>query len=158
MCCFPRDYYRNPYVIEMAPAWGVPAGGDRGVARVGPVGLRALGRWRFFRYEVRCWPDGTLPDRQWAQGGPTVLTRDRAVVRALIDHVAQVPVFTWGRSVGTTGDMWNSNSLVAWLVVSAGLDPSSLQPPDGGAAPGWRAGLAVARGVHRTGAAGIVGG
>jgi hypothetical protein len=40
--------------------------------------------------------------------------------------------------------MWNSNSVVAWLLASAGLQADSIGPPSGGRAPGWRAGLAVA--------------
>jgi hypothetical protein len=41
--------------------------------------------------------------------------------------------------------MWNSNSTIAWLIARAGLDAESIQPPAGGRAPGWRAGVAVAR-------------
>jgi hypothetical protein len=41
--------------------------------------------------------------------------------------------------------MWNSNSLIAWLVARAGLDAEAIQPPTGGRAPGWNAGLVVAR-------------
>ena len=52
------------YVIEMAPSWGGPRDPDRGVVATGPVGLPVLGRSRFFRYEVRCWRDGRLLDRE----------------------------------------------------------------------------------------------
>jgi hypothetical protein len=41
--------------------------------------------------------------------------------------------------------MWNSNSLIAWLVAGTGLDSDSIRPPVGGRAPGWNAGLVVAR-------------
>lgn len=37
---------------------------DRGVAVQGPVGLRSLGRWRAFRYELRRWPGGVIPPRR----------------------------------------------------------------------------------------------
>ncbi|MBF6215196.1 hypothetical protein IU433_30660 [Nocardia puris] len=131
------------YVIEMAPEWGGPRTADRGVVRTGAVGSRFLGRSRFFRYEVRCWRDGVLPDRDWAEGGPLTLARDPAVARALLAGVPRVPALTWGRSV--EGDMWNSNSLVAWALVIAGIDTADLRPPGGGRAPGWYAGLAVAR-------------
>ena len=40
--------------------------------------------------------------------------------------------------------MWNSNSLVSWLIARSGLDVESVHPPAGGRAPGWRAGLVVA--------------
>ncbi len=40
------------WVIEMAPVWNTPEP-ERGVVAEGPVGLRWLGRSRWFRYEVR---------------------------------------------------------------------------------------------------------
>ena len=132
------------FAIEMAPAWGGPAATDRGVVRTGPVGLRVLGRWRTFRYEVRCWRGGVIPDQRWASGGPTMLADEPRVARALVGQIRDVPSRTWGRTVGSTGDMWNSNSLVSWLIATVGLDPSGVVPPDGGRAPGWQAGLAIA--------------
>jgi len=132
------------YVIEMAPAWGGASAGDRCVVRTGPVGMRLLGRSRLFRYEVRCWRDGLIPDRRGAVGGPNVLTRSASAARALLRQTRQVPALTWGRTVATTGDMWNSNSLISWSLVTAGIDTTDLHPPPGGLAPGWNAGLAVA--------------
>ncbi|OUC81113.1 hypothetical protein CA982_00705 [Gordonia lacunae] len=132
------------YVIEMAPAWSAPLGLDRGVAVSGPVGLRALGRWRLFRYEVRCWADGTIPDRSYAVGGPVVLTTDRMKSQALVSSVRDVPSLTWGRNVGAVSDMWNSNSVVSWLLVMADMTVDGVVPPQGGWAPGWRAGIALA--------------
>jgi hypothetical protein len=41
--------------------------------------------------------------------------------------------------------MWNSNSVIAWLIARTGLDAEAIQPPTGGRAPGWNAGLVVAR-------------
>ncbi|MEP7763296.1 hypothetical protein [Sanguibacter sp. 25GB23B1] len=131
------------YVIEMTPAWGQPAG-SRGVVANGPVGAQRLGRLRSFRYEVRCWEDGTIPDKDWAVGPPArfALTPDDA--RALLGRVATVPPLTWGRDVLDVGDMWNSNSLVSWLLHTSGIDASDLAPPHGGSAPGWRSGIAAA--------------
>lgn len=132
------------FTIEMVPAWGVGRKPDRGVVTEGPVGLRALGRSRFFRYEIRCWSEGTIPDLRWSVGGPVTLTNDQSEAHELIRHIREVPALTWGRNVGTTGDMWNSNSLVSWLMVKAGFSASQVHPPEGGRAPGWRAGIAVA--------------
>lgn len=133
------------YVVEMTPAWGGPREADRGVVRTGPVGLRCLGRSRLFRYEIRCWRDGVIPDRHWAVGGPIAVTRDRSTADRLLRRVGQVPALTWGREALSTGDMWNSNSLVSWLLADADVDAEKLGPPVGGRAPGWAAGLAVAR-------------
>jgi hypothetical protein len=47
--------------------------------------------------------------------------------------------------LGRTGEMWNSNSLISWLLARAGIEADLLQPPAGGRAPGWNAGLVVAR-------------
>jgi hypothetical protein len=131
------------YVVEMAPAWGVPAP-ERGVVATGPVGRVALGRSRLLRYEVRCWRDGVLPDRGWAVGPPLVLLvgGDRA---GRVRHaVSRVPRFTWGADPFGVGDPWTSNSIVSWLLAGAGVDAGALAPPDGGAAPGWRSGILAA--------------
>lgn len=132
------------FVIEMTPAWGQPVGA-RGVVASGPVGIRVLGAWRLFRYEIRCWRDGTIPDRDWAVGPPIRFALSQAEVRDLLGRVATAPRLTWGRDPFGIGDMWNSNSLVAWLLDSSGIDASVLTPPDGGDAPGWRSGIAAAR-------------
>jgi hypothetical protein len=40
--------------------------------------------------------------------------------------------------------MWNSNSVVAWLLVRTGIDAAAVAPPARGRAPGWHAGLVAA--------------
>lgn len=128
--------------IEMAPVW--TKRGDRGVVAEGPVGARLLGRSRLFRYEVRCWPGGSIPDLAAAVGGPLRVSSDPGVARMIIDAAPEFPTYTWGRDELGTGDMWNSNSLVSWLLVRAGLETSDIGPPSGGRAPGWDAGLLAA--------------
>jgi hypothetical protein len=56
-----------------------------------------------------------------------------------------VPRPVWGRDELKAGEMWNSNSMIAWLIATAGLSTDDLRPPPRGRAPGWRAGLEVAR-------------
>lgn len=129
------------YVIEMAPAWGVPAS-ERGVVAHGPVGWRCLVRSRFFRYEVRRWHDGVIPDRLWAVE-ELIVTTDAATVRQLLELIPQVPQLIWGQTVAPTRDMWNSNSLISWALAKAGIQ-ADLTPPRGGRAPGWAARLAIA--------------
>jgi hypothetical protein len=41
--------------------------------------------------------------------------------------------------------MWNSNSLISWLIARSDLDVESVNPPSGGRAPGWHAGIVVAK-------------
>jgi hypothetical protein len=40
--------------------------------------------------------------------------------------------------------MWNSNSVVSWLLARSGLPMEAIQPPAGGRTPGWAAGLITA--------------
>jgi hypothetical protein len=35
--------------------------------------------------------------------------------------------------------------MIAWLIARTGLDADGIKPPAGGRAPGWNAGLVVAR-------------
>jgi hypothetical protein len=76
--------------IEIAPSPDAHEA-DRGVVAMGAVGSRHLGRLRLFRYEVRCWRGGCIPDLGAAVGGPRRLTDDPLVARRIIDAVATVP-------------------------------------------------------------------
>lgn len=131
------------FVIEQAPAWG--ESGERGVVAEGPVGTRAAGRLRLFRYEVRRWRDGVIPDVAEAVESPQRLSDDTERAQRLVELVPQMPTPVWGRDELRTGEMWNSNSFISWLLVRSGLDASAIHPPAGGRAPGWHAGLVVAR-------------
>jgi hypothetical protein len=132
------------HAIELAPEWS-GGGEDRGVVVTGPVGSRLLGRSRLFRYELRCRRGGSIPDLAHAVGGPRRLADDPAVARRLLGAAASVPAPVWGRDELAAGEMWNSNSVVAWLLARAGVDAAALHPPPGGRAPGWHAGVVVAR-------------
>jgi hypothetical protein len=111
----------------------------------GAVGSRWAGRLRLFRYEVRRWRDGVIPDIGEAVESPQRLTDDPALAQRVLDLAALVPTPVWGRDELGAGEMWNSNSLTAWLIVRCGLDPDAIHAPAGGRAPGWHAGLVVAR-------------
>jgi hypothetical protein len=131
-------------VIEMAPVW--TKHGERGVVSEGAVGFGFLGRLRWFRYEVRCWRGGSIPDAAAAVDGPVEVSLDGEVARRVLELVPGFPTLVWGRDELATGDMWNSNSLVSWLLVNSGLDIAGIDPPNGGRAPGWRAGSVAAAG------------
>jgi hypothetical protein len=131
------------FVIEMAPVWNTrdPL---RGVVGEGPVGLRGLGRSRLFRYEVRCWRDGRIPDVDEAVDSPRQMSHDSDHAQRVLELLPDFPRRTWGADEQHTGDMWNSNSLISWLLASSGHDLTTVAPPAGGRAPGWSAGLVVA--------------
>jgi hypothetical protein len=132
------------FVIEQAPL-RAGDGAQRGVVAEGAVGALAAGRFRLFRYEIRRWRDGVIPDVGEAVESPHRLSDDLDCARRLLELVPQVPTPVWGRDELHSGEMWNSNSLISWLIARSGLDVESIQLPTGGRAPGWQAGIVVAR-------------
>src|SRR4029453_849777 len=101
-------------------------GAERGVIAEGAVGSRLVGWLPLFRYELRFWRDGVIPDIAEAVESPR--------------HLTDAPV--WGRDELHAGEMWNSNSVISWLLMRSGLGTDGIRPPRGGRAPGWDAGLA----------------
>ena len=131
------------FVIEQTP---VPrlSGEQRGVVAGGAVGARWAGRFRIFRYEIRVWPGGHIPDVAEAVDSPRRLGTDAAQAKRVLEVVPEVPTPVWGRDELGTGEMWNSNAVIAWVIARSGMDAASLRPPAGGRAPGWQAGVVVA--------------
>jgi hypothetical protein len=132
------------YVIEQAPVPDL-SGGERGVVAEGPVGARWAGRLRVFRYEIRVWRGGRIPDVAEAVDSPRRLSEDPQRAQRVLEIVPTVPTPVWGRDELGTGEMWNSNAVIAWVIARAGIDTGVIHPPPGGRAPGWQAGLEVAR-------------
>jgi hypothetical protein len=132
------------FVIEQAPVRDAN-GAERGVVAEGAVGARWAGRFRIFRYEVRRWRDGVIPDVAEAVGSPRRLSDDPGQAQRLLELVPSVPTPVWGRDEFGVGEMWNSNSVISWLIVRSGIAAETIPLPTGGRAPGWEAGIAVAR-------------
>jgi hypothetical protein len=130
-------------VIEMAPVWGNQHEDRRDVGE-GAVGQQMLGCSKYFRYEVRRWRGGVIPDISFAVASPQRVSADEATAQTVLDLVPAFPLATWGRDEQHTGEMWNSNSLVSWLLARSGLDSGLAHLPAHGRAPGWSAGLVVA--------------
>jgi len=154
----PLALYHTALVVEVPDgrfvvecAWPSPDGdlAARGAVLEGPVFHRRLARIRPFRYEVRRWRDGSIPDLAHAVGSPQTVGRDPSQAEHLLDLMPAVPPLVWGRDERGTGEMWNSNSVISWVLTSAGVPAVDLQPPEGGRAPGWQAGLAVAAAGHQ---------
>ncbi len=133
------------FVIEMTPITGGRGPQDRGVVSEGPVGMRWAGRLRVFRYEIHRWRGGVIPDLAQAVGSPVRVTSDASMAQEVLDLVPAVPTPTWGRDELRAGDMWNSNSVVAWLLARTGLAAAAGRPPRAGRAPGWDAGIVAAQ-------------
>jgi hypothetical protein len=132
------------FAIEMTPVRDGD-GATRGVVAEGAVGSRLAGYFRLFRYEVRRWRDGAIPDVAEAVASPQRLSDDLVQAQRLLDLVPHVPTAVWGRDELDAGEMWNSNSLTSWLIERSGLGTEKLALPTSGRAPGWDAGLVVAR-------------
>jgi hypothetical protein len=131
------------YVVEQTP---VPdrSGERRGVVAGGAVGSRRAGRFRIFRYEIRVWLGGSISDVAEAVDSPVRLSDDERCARTVLAAVPRVPTPAWGRDELDAGEMWNSNSVIAWVLAASGLNVDSIHPPADGRAPGWHAGVAVA--------------
>jgi hypothetical protein len=150
----PLDLYHSALEVRLGGerfvvenSWPIPdaAGRSRGVVAEGPVASRRLARLRTFRYEVRRWRDGVIPDLAAAVASPQSLSGDPLQARRLLDLVASLPTPAWGRDELATGEMWNSNSVISWLLTRTGLPTDAIHPPPGGRAPGWHAGMVTAR-------------
>jgi hypothetical protein len=133
------------FVIENA--WPIPDLDPtaRGVTVEGPVWSRRLGRFRIFRYEVRRWLAGTIPDVAEAVASPQSVSSNEDQAREVLRLAEQVPKYVWGRDELDLGDMWNSNSVISWLLTAADVQVLDIHPPEGGRAPGWMAGVLVAQ-------------
>jgi hypothetical protein len=143
-CALQVEVAEGTFVIEQTPVPDLSAK-QRGVVAEGAVGSRWAGRFRIFRYEIRLWRGGHIPDVAEAIDSPRRLTNDEDRARRVLDLIAQVPTPVWGRDELATGEMWNSNSVIAWVIARSGIDTGSIQPPARGRAPGWQAGLVFAR-------------
>ena len=86
-----------------------------------------------------------IPDIAYAVASPQCVSDDADRGRLLLGLVSSVPALRWGRDELGIHDMWNSNSTISWLLASSGLPAEEIQPPRGGRAPGWRAGIQLAR-------------
>lgn len=148
----PLDLYHSALLIQLTEArfvvesaWPSPDADTaaRGVAREGPVMSRRLARYRPFRYEVRCWRDGVIADADDAVK-IALVDEDPARAKRILDLAKTVPALVWGRDQLQVGDMWNSNSVISYLLARSGVSIGSVIPPAGGRAPGWQAGIRAA--------------
>ena len=108
------------YVIEMTP---VPdRHGEQPQRRgQGAVGSIWLGKLKVFRYEIRRWRAGVIPDAELAAAS-TILELDLADALRLLDLVPSVHTPVWERDELDAGEMWNSNSVTSWILCRAGID------------------------------------
>ena len=84
--------------------------------------------WWFWRFSASSAGDGGV-----AEGAGTALPE--------ADQIIHDPQHDEPRDDLRIGDMWNSNSVISWLLLATGLPAEEIRPPDGGRAPGWRAGI-----------------
>jgi hypothetical protein len=85
-----------------------------------------------------------LVDAGEAVESPQRLSDDTEHARRLLELVPEMPTPVWGRDELETGEMWNSNSFISWLITRSDLDvdtvrlPRAVAPPVGTRALCWR--------------------
>ena len=97
--------------------------------------MKWAGHFRTFRYEIRRWLEGSIPDVHEAVASPVRLSEDLSTARRLLEVVPSLPRPLWGRDELHAGEMWNSNSIIAWVLSRSGVDMAHIHPPPGGRAP-----------------------
>lgn len=137
------------YMVEMTPQPDA-ALAERGVVAEGPVGLRVLGHLRLFRYEVRRWRDGIVPDLADAVSSPVRVSDDVRLAQRVFDALPLVPRLVWGLDELDAHDMWSCNSVTSWALTIAGIDVDAIPAPPNARAPGWNAGRVAALASGRT--------
>jgi hypothetical protein len=120
-------------------------GWQRGVVAEGAVGTSWAGRLRIFRYEIRRWRNGVIPDLGYAVASLVRVTRDPAIALQILDLLSSMPTPTWGRDELGAGEMWSCNSIISWVLTRASVDTNTIPFPPRARAPGWDAGITVAR-------------
>jgi hypothetical protein len=139
-CTTPPSSYGFPRVA----LWSKTAGPS-----LTPTARRAAWPWRA-RWAAAGWGAGgcsatRIADASEAVASPQLLSQDPVVAHRLLALVDSLPSPVWGRDELGTGEMWNSNSVIAWLLAQSGLPTDAIRPPAGGRTPGWQAGLVTAR-------------
>lgn len=129
------------YTLELMP---IPREQHEEPLMTGPVGTRLAARLRIFQYQLRLRESAELPDEQWIASVHR-LASDPSAIEGVLGHARLVPPYTWGRRVPGTKEMWTSDSALSWLLTRAGVALGEAGPPPGGRAPGWDAGIAIAR-------------
>ena len=109
------------FFIEMTPIPDDFGPQQRGVVGEGPVGTRWARRFRVFRYEIRRWREGEIPDIRYAVASPVRIADDAGVVERVLDLLPFLPTPVWGRDELHAGEMWNSNSVISWVLTQAGV-------------------------------------
>jgi hypothetical protein len=94
-------------------------------------------------YGIRKWRDGEIVDGDKAMPNSPIISEDCEVCAALLNLVSSVPSNDYGSE--DFGEPWTSNSVAAYLLQKAGLDPARISPPPNGMVPGWNAGIEAAK-------------
>src|SRR5215470_13280878 len=75
------------YTIEQTPAR--PHADERGVVGIGPIGARWVAHIHIFRYELRRWRNGVIPDVNEAVDSPQRLSSNLAEAERLLELALQ---------------------------------------------------------------------
>jgi hypothetical protein len=127
----PAGVYTAPVVEFSAPRNRTPQELPAQSVGVAVLGLGHAAVGRCCSRELPAWRDGTIADAGWAVASPRVLSRDPDRARRVLELVGELPRPVWGRDELGAGEMWNSNSVIAWLLARAGLAVENIRTPAG---------------------------
>jgi hypothetical protein len=93
-----------------------------------------------------------IPGERWIIDLDARRARARANLTSWTDALGDEAASVQGESAhpglgarrASRGRDVNSSSVIAWVIARGGIDAGSIEPPSGGHAPGWHAGLIVA--------------
>jgi len=64
-----------------------------------------------------------------AVDSPVRLSDDEAQAQRVLTSVHQIPTPVWGRAELKTGEMWNSNAVIARVIARSGIPIGAIHPP-----------------------------
>jgi hypothetical protein len=104
----------------------------------GAVGSRLAGRYRLFRYEIRRWHDGVIPDIGEAVSSPVRVTQDLVQASLVLDLVESVPALVWDGTRATRATCgirtrWSHGCSLALASILAGYGRRPVVARRGGA-------------------------
>ena len=131
------------FAIERRPCGAATA--ERGVVSGGAVGSCWAGPLPDLPLRAAPLAKRVIPDVAEAVESPQRLTTDARSRSASSTSCRRCRHPCGAVTNCGAGEMWNSNSVISWLIARCGLEVEPISPPVGGRAPGWRAGIVVAR-------------
>jgi hypothetical protein len=125
-------FHMGGYVVTTGIAWGREPPAHRWHARGQGFNTPVRGQGGRLGRSRRPPLSGASRAVDEAVASPQLLSDDPLVARRLFDLVGSLPTPVWGRDELGAGEMWNSDSVIAWLLACSGLPADAIHPTAGG--------------------------